>query len=586
MLSINDIKQLSAQGRHAEAMAAATKLVKQNPNATSALSIFAFVHLGGGQYDKALKVYKRLIGVNPAVADYHFNMAICLVQKGALDQGEVSYLKVISLQPDNFAAHMNIGVLYRQKAAWSKSVDYLEKAIELAPHHAEAVHNLAITYEQQKKFDRALELYDQVLDIDPKHFRALGNKGAIYSELNTFAPAKEAFEASLAIAPDYVNSLNNLGLVHLYESDLNAASGMFKQAMEKHPRDGKGYFNLSNLTNLTGDDIAAAIERLEGILNDKGAMANREMALFALAQFHEKSKNTHEMRRAYHMANAAVARLRPYDNHKTEVNFKKIADFNAALPASDAAVTADKKRIFIIGMPRSGTTLLESILASHDDITAGDELTFFNAACETRLGLSAQDVSADIVAGIRAEYEEKTAALFAGKSWLIDKLPHNFKWAEAISKVFPDARILHCHRDPMDNCWSIFRTNFEYTHNYSFSMKSIGQYYARYQQLMGIHERRIGEAMLAVNYDALVQHPETETSRIFNFLGLEARFDDDARNRGYFSRTASSAQVQAPISTASLQGWRKHEDFLKPMLAALQKQQQRLGLPLYDVTGG
>ena len=138
----------------------------------------------------------------------------------------------------------------------------------------------------------------------------------------------------------------------------------------------------------------------------------------------------------------------------------------------------------------------------------------------------------------------------------------------------------------MDNCWSIFRTNFEYTHNYSFSMKSIGQYYARYQQLMGIHERRIGEAMLAVNYDALVQHPETETSRIFNFLGLEARFDDAARNRGYFSRTASSAQVQAPISTASLQGWRKHEDFLRPMLAALQKQQQRLGLPAYDVTGG
>lgn len=586
MLSINDIKQLSAQGRHAEAMAAATKLVKQNPNATSALSIFAFVHLGGGQYDKALKVYKRLIGVNPAVADYHFNMAICLVQKGALDQGEVSYLKVISLQPDNFAAYMNIGVLYRQKAAWSKSVDYLEKAIELAPQHAEAVHNLAITYEQQKKFDRALELYDQVLDIDPKHFRALGNKGAIYSELNTFAPAKEAFEASLAIAPDYVNSLNNLGLVHLYENDLDAARDIFKLAMAKHPRDGKGYFNLANLTNLTGDEIAAAVAVLNDILNDKGAMANREMAIFALAQFHERAKNTEAMRQAYHMANAAMARLRPYDNHKTEVYFKKIADFNAAMPMLAPATTDDKRRIFIIGMPRSGTTLLESILASHDDITAGDELTYFTAACDSRLDLSAQDVSADIAAAIRAEYEEKTAALFAGKSWLIDKLPHNFKWAEVISKVFPDARILHCHRDPMDNCWSIFRTNFEYTHNYSFSMKSIGQYYARYQQLMGIHERRIGEAMLAVNYDALVQHPETETSRIFNFLGLEARFDDAARNRGYFSRTASSAQVQAPISTASLQGWRKHEDFLKPMLAALQKQQQRLGLPLYDVTGG
>ena len=173
-------------------------------------------------------------------------------------------------------------------------------------------------------------------------------------------------------------------------------------------------------------------------------------------------------------------------------------------------------------MPRSGTTLLESILASHDDITAGDELTYFTAACDSRLDLSAQDVSADIAAAIRAEYEEKTAALFAGKSWLIDKLPHNFKWAEVISKVFPDARILHCHRDPMDNCWSIFRTNFEYTHNYSFSMKSIGQFYAHYQKLMSIYESRIGDAMLAVNYDALVQDPAAETARIFEFLGLEA----------------------------------------------------------------
>ena len=135
----------------------------------------------------------------------------------------------------------------------------------------------------------------------------------------------------------------------------------------------------------------------------------------------------------------------------------------------------------------------------------------------------------------------------------------------------------------MDNCWSLFRANFEQGHDYCFNMKALGQYYAQYQHLMQTYETHLGGRMLSLSYDDLVRNPQQQAHRIFDYLGMgDFEFDESKRGDGYFSTTASAAQVQDQISTKSLQGWRRHEAFLKPVLAALKKQQSRLGLPVYQ----
>ncbi len=585
MLDINAIKQLSKQGQHQQAINAASKLVKADAKNTAFLDCYGYVLITAGDHGKALKVYQKLIRLFPNKIDYLFALAICYTNLNHFKEAQDHYLKLIALQPDDFKYKMNYGVLLREHGQYDKAEIYLKKAHDDNPQFAETLHNLAINYERQEQFSDALNIYDQVLAIDPNHYRALSNQGHVYIQMDDLNKAEEKFQASLAINPQYNNGLNNLGLMHLYKGEMDQAKSVFHEVIKTHPYDGKGYFNLSNLDNLTDDELAEVITGLEARINNNEITAFLDKGLFALAQFYQKQKNTQKLEAYYLKGNQVMALARVYDHHKTQQDFKHWHDFSMAQPVINHA-HQDQKVIFIIGMPRSGTTLLESVLASHPDISAGDELPYLNEAFNKALkNLPSKDMalSAEDLAKIADHFHHKTERLYQGKTYLIDKLPHNFKWAPLIAQLFPQSKIIHCYRDAMDNCWSLFRANFEQGHDYCFNMKALGQYYAQYQQLMHAYETHLGEKMLSLSYDDLVQNPQEESRRIFDYLGMgDFEFDESKRGEGYFSTTASAAQVQDQISTKSLQGWRRHEEFLKPVLAALQKQQKRLGLPVYQ----
>ena len=589
MQSIDAIKNLSKQGQHQQAIAAAHKLVKSDTKNTAFLDCYGFVLMTGGETAKAIKIYEKLIKVFPEKVNYLFALAICHTNLNQFTPAQDYYLKLIHLQPQDFRFKMNYGVLLREHGHFDDAEIYLNKAHLDNPNFAEILHNLGITLERQERYTDALEIYDRALAIDPDHYRALSNQGNVYIQLDDLDAAEEKFNASLALNPHYNNGLNNLGLLHLYKRNVDAAKSVFKTVIDAHPYDGKGYFNLSNLDNISGEELSDAITMLEARLDQNQITASLDKALFALAQLYQKQKNTQKMEAYYYKGNQVMARLRPYDHHKTQQAFKQWHDFSMAQQAVDYPFS-DQKVIFIIGMPRSGTTLLESILASHPDITAGDELPYVNDRLTKALNaLPLKDPATNLaldetdLAEIATYFHEKTQRLYHGKTYLIDKLPHNFKWAPLLKILFPEAKIIHCHRDAMDNCWSLFRANFEQGHHYCFNMKALGQYYAQYQYLMQAYENHMGDDLLSLRYEDLVEQTAREAKRIFTYLGMtDFEFDESKRGYGYFSTTASAAQVQDKISTKSLQGWRRHEAFLKPVLMALQKQQSRLGLPIYQ----
>jgi len=589
MLDIPSIQRLSKQGQHQEAISAASKLLKANRDSIPVKTCLGFVLINGGEFSKALKIYRDLLKSAPLNIDYLFGAAICHAQLRQFTDAENAYQRLINLKPNEFKYKMNYGVLLREHGFFDQSEAMLRQAQDNNPHYAEIYHNLAITLEQLERFDEALAIYDQALERDPKHYRALSNQGSVYTKLNQLEAAEGKFKACLAINPHYLNGLNNLGLVYLYQRQTDAAKTMFQDAIAKHPHDGKAYFNLSNLDDLTDDDLRAVIAQLEEQINTQGLTHFLDKGLFALAQFYQKQKNTAKSEAYYLKGNRHVARQRPYDNHKTQQQFDLWRRFSTSQPKT-AHDAANQKIIFIIGMPRSGTTLLESMLASCDAIAAGDELPYLNDQLDkavARLDPKSPVMTTDEIKAIAQHYKDKTQWMRDDDQWLIDKLPHNFKWAPLIADIFPEAKILHCHRDPMDNCWSLYRVNFEQSHAYCFDRKALGQYYAHYQNLMKSYEEMMDDRMLSVSYDELVKNPNGESQRIFDYIGLEGyQFDEAKRGQNYFSRTASSAQVQQPISTQSLGGWRRHEVFLEPVLIALQKQQQRLGLPVYELKAG
>ena len=585
MQSIDAIKQLSKQGQHQQAINAASKLVKSDAKNTAFLDCYGFVLMTAGEAAKAIKIYEKLTRLFPQNIDYWFALAICHTNLNQFPPAEDYYLRLINHKPQDFRFKMNYGVLLREHGHLDKAEAYLKKAHQDNPDFAEVLHNLGITLERQERFEEALDVYDQALAIDPNHYRALSNQGNVYIQLDQLDRAEEKFNASLALNPHYNNGLNNLGLLHLYKRDVDAAKSVFKSAINAHPYDGKGYFNLSNLDNLTATELDEIINSLESRVTAHQITASLDKGLFALAQFYQKQKNTPKLQAYYLKGNQLISQHRPYDHHKTQQTFQRWHDFSLAQGEINHD-HHDQQVIFIIGMPRSGTTLLESVLASHPDISAGDELPYLNDRFSTAMAAQHPKnltMAPKDLADIAHYFHQKTERLYHGKSWLIDKLPHNFRWAPLIADLFPRSKIIHCHRDAMDNCWSLFRANFEQGHHYCFNMKALGQYYAQYQQLMQAYENHLGDRMLSVCYEDLVQHPQEQSARIFAYLGMDDfTFDETKRGQGYFSKTASAAQVQDQISTKSLQGWRRHEPFLTPVLAALKKQQSRLGLPVYQ----
>ncbi|NBR40075.1 MAG: sulfotransferase family protein, partial [Alphaproteobacteria bacterium] len=543
MLDIPSIQHLSKQGQHQEAIAAASKLLKANRDSIPVKTCLGFVLINGGEFSKALKIYRDLLKSAPLNIDYLFGAAICHAQLRQFTDAENAYQRLINLKPNEFKYKMNYGVLLREHGFFDQSEAMLRQAQDNNPHYAEIYHNLAITLEQLERFDEALAIYDQALERDPKHYRALSNQGSVYTKLNQLEAAEGKFKACLAINPHYLNGLNNLGLVYLYQRQTDAAKAMFQDAIAKHPHDGKAYFNLSNLDDLTDDDLRAVIAQLEEQINTQALTHFLDKGLFALAQFYQKQKNTAKSEAYYLKGNRHVARQRPYDNHKTQQQFDLWRRFSTSQPKT-AHDTANQKIIFIIGMPRSGTTLLESMLASCDAIAAGDELPYLNDQLDkavARLNSKSPVMTTDEIKAIAQHYKDKTQWMHNDDQWLIDKLPHNFKWAPLIADIFPKAKILHCHRDPMDNCWSLYRVNFEQGHAYCFDRKALGQYYAHYQNLMKSYNKMIGDRMLSVSYDELVKNPNDESQRIFDYIGLEGyHFDEAKRGQNYFSRTASS----------------------------------------------
>jgi len=585
MSDIATIRRLSIEGRHKEALQEAGKLLKVHPNAVPVLSAHAFVHSRANSFDIAAKSYRRLVKMVPDSFDFLFGLAVCHFQLGKLNQAEEDYIKLINKAPGEYKTHMNIGVLYRLKKQYQQSADHLKTAGELEPQNPEIFHNLGITLAEEEKYDDALKMYDHVLELSPDHYRALCNQGVVYSSLGMLDQAVEKLEASLAIKPDYHRALNNLGLAYLYKRDQEKAREVLFRYINMHPHDGNGYFNLSQIDGLSSDEIDDVSAQLEKLTTEVKTFQHLERGLFALGKFNETLKNPEKTEHFYRKGNKLASINRPFDKHKTKVEFSRIEKLTEQLKSRKPSQN-DMPYIFIVGMPRSGTTLLESILATHEDIVAGDELPYLNSVCKRMFFENTEEASLPLeekLSRISEYYLSRTHALFGGKARLIDKLPHNFQWAAVIASVFPKARILHCHRDPMDNCWSLYRANFEHGHAYCFSMGSLGAYYANYQKLMIHLEETTGTAMLSVNYDELVNDPSSQSKRIFEFLGIsDFSYDETRRAQGYFSKTSSTAQVQRPISVASVRGWRRHEDFLQPLLHALQTQQRKNGLPVYS----
>ncbi len=443
--------------------------------------------------------------------------------------------------------------------------------------------NLAVVQRKAGRFEAALASYARALDhgvSQPEEVHL--NRGVIYADhLRREAAAEAELAAALALNPNYVPALLNLANLHEDRGDRAAALALYERVLALEPASPLALARYASLKPVSGPGDPL-VGRLRQALARPGAEAADRASLgFALGKVLDACGAYDGAFAAYDAANrdsrlSAQGRVAPYDRRRQEdLVGRIIATFTAERVAQLAAAPRGMAPppIFICGMFRSGSTLAEQVLAAHPRVTAGGEIDFLPTLARTALApfpAATAGITPAQLAQIAAQYRAQLAALFPGAERITDKRPDNFLYIGLIKCLFPEARIVHTLRQPLDNCLSVFFLHLDPSMAYALDLMDIGHYYAQYRRLMAHWRSLFGGDILDFDYDAFVRSPRPATERLLDFCGLE--WDEAClafHKQRNAVKTASVWQVREPLYDRSSGRWRNYARQVAPLRAYL-----------------
>ena len=431
------------------------------------------------------------------------------------------------------------------------------------------------TVKEQNKLDAAIACYLEALKLKPGLTEAHSNLGDALRQQGNLVAAVESFRKALALDPSCINAHIGLGEAHQDAGQFVTAKAHFDQVLGLEPKHPGAWAALPSLRKMTTDDLPWA-EMAQRLL-ENGLKPQEEMGLcYALGKYYDDTRQYDVAFGHYERANRLKRqRAGSFERDKFRDLIDRIISAHPpeAVMHRQAGSSDSCRPVLIVGMPRSGTSLTEQILASHTKVFGAGELQFWGKQAqkhgiEISSGLHDAALLQDIAARCDAELQlHSTTALR-----VVDKMPGNFLELGLIHAVFPQARILHVQRNPIDTCLSIYFQNFSYGHTYATDLEDLAFYYREYYRLMA-HWRAVlpPEVFLDVPYEALVENYEAWSRRIIEFVGLEwdercLNFHETKRKVG----TASNWQVRQKIYKTSKERWRNYGQFVEPLLPLLE----------------
>lgn len=452
----------------------------------------------------------------------------------------------------------------------------LRRAIEIAPEFTAARRNLVDCLHEQRKLDEALTEIDALLAADPRSIEVRAMKAAMLKRLRRTDEALTIYDDLLAESPDNTELLIDHGNALRAAGEAARAAGEYRKALARDPANGRGWWSLADMKVERFDDAdIAAIE--QALIADDLSVAQRTSLHFTLGRALEDAGRYAEAFGHYAEANAMQRLIEPYDGRRLEAFTRRSATLvrKGKIPDTPAPSSGP---IFIVGMPRSGSTLVEQILAGHPSIEATEELPYIRMIAND-LGRSSAPpypevlatLDADRRAELRARYLDQANAHRAGDAaWFVDKAPANWQHIPLIAAILPEARIIDVRRHPLDCGFSNYAQKFGRGNEFAYSLASIGHYYRNYVALMQAIDEAWPGRVHRVHHEALVADPEGETKAMLAAIGLDydpACLAFHERSGPVFS--ASSEQVRRPVNREGIGRWRPFEAWLDPLKRAL-----------------
>lgn len=568
-----------------------------------------------GMLNEAIVLYRRVIPSCPDPAMVYNNMGLALQTQGKLNEAIASYRQALSLKPDFVGAYGNLGNAFQGLGRLSEAVDCYQKAISLKPDLADAHYNLGIVLSAQGKLDAAVESYGRALLYQPDNVAAYINMGNALQEQNKLREATECYRKVITLKPEFVEAYNNLGKVlkeqgeleeaiscHLKAISLNPshadshvdlalayfdmgrfdnAQAILSDVLDIHPEHPGAWPILAGLRKMTPAD-SGWLDTALRLASDPELSEMKKVSLwFAIGKYYDDTKQYDLAFPAYQRANALAdsqwcQKGMRFDRAELTRYFDDLA---AAWPADPMKRLHGGSRqsrlpVLIVGMPRSGTTLTEQIIASHPEAFGAGELRFWGEQFKAnRKPLLSATHEATLIATLASEYEQCLRRYSSEATRIVDKMPHNFTLIGLIHEVFPQARFIHTRRNPVDTCLSIYFHYLNSSHAYATSLENLAFYYREYERLMK-HWRSVlpSDRFLEVSYEDLTDNQSEGSRRIIEFIGLEwdercLDFHKTERRVG----TYSNWQVRQKIYHSSKARWRHYEKHLGPLLGLLDE---------------
>ena len=553
------------------------------PEHVVALARLGAVLNAAGRPEEALAAFDRALTLDPRQADVLNGRGAALTRLGRLDEALASYDLALAERPDHVPALSNRGAALRDLGRPAEALASYDRALAARPDHVVSLNNRGVALIDLKRPADAVVSFERALALKPDYAEALNNRGkALASREGSPAAsgeplaALESFNKAIALDPGYAEAHDNRGLLLFELGRFDEAAAAFERAIALAPRRTRFYYHLAEVRRFEpGDPRLAAMQALG---REPSALTPDERIDldFALGKaFADIGDHARSIQRL--LDGNALKRL--------QIDYDEAAVLGA-LGRTRAAFTTELMQrkagqgemselpVFIVGMPRSGTTLVEQILASHPGVFAAGETQAFGAALKAQaIGFpeGAAGLSGEGLKGLGGAYLARVRPTAPDAARIVDKRPDNFRFAGLIHLALPGAKIIHLRRDPLDTCVSCFSKLFGQDFAYSFDLGELGRYHLAYAALMAHWRRALPDgAMLEVRYEDLVADLEGQTRRILAYCGLD--WDPRCLDFHLTQRrlaTASATQVRRPIYGHAVGRWRAYQPYLAPLLEAL-----------------
>lgn len=527
---------------------------------------------GEGKFKEAAAAYREVLA-----AGEHFgatyNLSLLYAAAGRYDEALPLATAAIRLSPESAQAQDHLGGLLVHLGRPGAAIGHFREAVRLQPNFAQACNNLGAALQAINNIAESIRWFERAIELLPEYADAHANLGTSLAMSERFEEARSHFDSVIRSNPQDPTIYEKIGSAAVMKGDLSEGMRAYARGLEIDPRRGALYRLLANAKRLPEDDpYFSAMERL----GDERQTLSLDQQLelhFALGKAYMDNARYDRSISHFLSGNSIKRRFVWYDEAATIASLAGIAHAFSAegIRALEGFGDPSRVPIFIVGMPRSGTTLVEQILASLPGVHGAGELETFPSAVAEVLPVQ-QKLTPETLRALGARYVRDVMAMAPDALRVTDKMPANFRFVGLIHLALPNARIIHTRRDPVDTCMSCFAQIFRGDQPFAYELAELGRYYRAYERLMDHWRRALPPGvMIEVRYEELVADLESNARRIVAHAGL----DWDPACLAFYEtqrtvRTASASQVRRPLYKTSVGRWRPYADLLRPLFEALE----------------